>query len=348
MRGVQRGDRQPHEFLVVLPSWPCIWTHKFLRSAPVPARPVEYLQGMAGILDHLDYRDFVRAHYEARKAKIPTFSYRVMGDRLGLDQSFVYRIIAKTHHIAVETVPRFVKYFGLKGREVEYFELLVRYGRARGEREQRLYFERILALRGFRRRTLEEKQYAYFSAWHHAALRSLLAYHRFDGNWKALGEKLSPPITAKLARESATLLQELGLVRLREDGVFELVDDHVSTGQEFRSLAVRQFQREMLRLAGDSLERHPPERRNVSTLTVAVDEACFRDLEEMFREFRRQVLQRVDEVAAPDRVLQANFQLFPLTVPGAPPVRAARARVPAGGKRGESGSDSPGPTTGSG
>lgn len=268
---------------------------------------------MAGIFDHLDYRDFVRAHYEARKAKFPTFSYRMMGDRLGLDQSFVYRIVAKTHHIAVETVPRFVRYFGLKGREAEYFELLVRFGRARGEREQRLFFEKMLTLRGYRRRTLEEKQYAYFNAWHHAALRSLLGYHRFGGDWKALGDELSPPVTAKQARESAALLLELGLVQLREDGSFEVVDDHVSTGREFRSLAVRQFQREMLRLAAESLERHPPERRDVSTLTFAVDEACFRDLQEMFRAFRTQVLQRVDEVAVPDRVLQANFQLFPLT-----------------------------------
>ena len=51
---------------------------------------------MLAFSDIVDYRDFLKAFYEKRKAEMPFYSYRMMGDRLGLDSSYLYNLTEKT------------------------------------------------------------------------------------------------------------------------------------------------------------------------------------------------------------------------------------------------------------
>jgi len=75
---------------------------------------------------------------------------------------------------------------------------------------------------------------------------------------------------------------------------------------------VRGFQRQILSLASESLERFPKEQRDVSTITFAVDRNAFVEIREMLRECRRQVQKRIEESEHPDRVMQLAMALFPL------------------------------------
>ena len=76
---------------------------------------------------------------------------------------------------------------------------------------------------------------------------------------------------------------------------------------------MRHFQKQVLFLASEALESVPVNERNISTLTLSVDQACFEDLGEMLREFRRLVQKRVDESKRPDRVMQLSMAFYPVT-----------------------------------
>ena len=78
----------------------------------------------------------------------------------------------------------------------------------------------------------------------------------------------------------------------------------------------------MLALASDSLDNVPVTERNVSTLTLSVDQSCFEDLGEMLREFRRLVQKRVDEAKNSDRVMQLSMAFYPVARKGGFPENA--------------------------
>ncbi len=76
---------------------------------------------MRSVFDYLDYRDLLKDAYEEHKAALPLFSYRMMGDRLGLDGSYVFRILQKNLHLPARCQMRTAEYLGLTGRAADYF-----------------------------------------------------------------------------------------------------------------------------------------------------------------------------------------------------------------------------------
>ena len=63
-----------------------------------------------------------------------------------------------------------------------------------------------------------------------------------------------------------------------------------------------------------ALDELPREERDISTLTLCVAESAVEDLKERVRAFRRELLAFAELDPNPERVVQVNFQIFPLTV----------------------------------
>ena len=57
-------------------------------------------------LDTADYRDLLKSYYERRKKEMPLYSYRMMGEKLGLDSSFLFRGLQKNHHLPVHALQK--------------------------------------------------------------------------------------------------------------------------------------------------------------------------------------------------------------------------------------------------
>jgi uncharacterized protein (TIGR02147 family) len=270
---------------------------------------------MKPIQEYLDYREALRDYFEERKTAMPLYSYRMLGNRMGMDSSQAFRVLKGELQLPQRGIKSCTEMLGLDSKGVEYFELLVHFARAKSDRERKMLFERILNLREAPEHMLTAKQYRFFAEWHISAVRALLGSSKYGDDWGQIAAALTPPITRKQAQENVALLCELGLVR-KVGAYYELTENHIGTGRDVTSLAVRTFHHEMLRLADESLERHPKNQREFGTLTMAVDEVCYREITDLLAECRRQIRKRVDEVTAPDRVMQLNMQVFPLAFTG--------------------------------
>ena len=119
-------------------------------------------------------------------------------------------------------------------------------------------------------RPLEEWQYAFYQKWYHSAIHALLSIYEFRGSYRELASIMTPSITAKQARESIQLLTKIGLVRRDEDGVYRPTDAFVTSGERWQSIAIQNFQKETITLSAQSLDLHPKELRDISTVTVAL------------------------------------------------------------------------------
>ncbi len=269
---------------------------------------------MAKIEDFLDYREYLHAFYKERKERKGYFSYRLLGRLVGMDASLLAKVLQKERHIADESIPKFAAALKLNAREAEYFENLVHFGKARSDAQAKVYFDRMMKLQRVSSRRLEGRQYAYFSSWRHAAIRAILEFHEFRGDYRDLAAQLNPAISVREARESIKLLKELELVR--DDGTGRLVPSEkaITTGEGWASIAVRAFQKETIALAGEAIDRHAPDRRDVSTVTMSANVRDLPEIKERIAEFRASMMKFATESENPDAVFHLNLQLIPLSV----------------------------------
>lgn len=267
---------------------------------------------MADLFAYLEYRDFLKDSYEERRRSQPYFSYRFIGNRVGMDSSYLTRLFQKKLHLGDDLVDRMAQAFGLEGEALAYFRNLVAFNKARNEAQARLFHDELMRLRGVGYRVVREDQVEYFSNWIHVALRSLLDYRPFDGDYEALGAALSPPVTGEEVKQALFLLERLGMVRRTERG-YEVLDDHLHSGENWKAQAIKTFQKTMMDLASRSLDSVPSAHRDISTMTMDLDAETLEDLKVVIREFQENVAKLVGSARRSDRVYHLNIQLFPLT-----------------------------------
>jgi uncharacterized protein (TIGR02147 family) len=271
---------------------------------------------MKPVTDYLEYRDFLRDLYNDKKSVKPYFSYRFIAKKLSIDPSHVVKIFQKQRHISVKLIEGCIELAELKGREAEYFATLVHFNKTKTDSECKLHFQKLLALKDkdVRAFTLEKGQYEFFQNWYYSAILTLLEFYPFRNDYAALSKKLNPPITESQAKKAVALLRKLKLIKKQPDGTFGLTSTMVTTGEQWRSLAISSFQEETMRLALESLHRIPREDRNISTVTVTLSKNDLDEANEILKECRTALLKLAENQKNPERVYQINMQLFPVTV----------------------------------
>jgi uncharacterized protein (TIGR02147 family) len=268
---------------------------------------------MIDIFEYLEYQDFLRDHYKSSKHSQRFFSFRYIALKTGLDASFYVKVLNKQKHISEAAVPKLVDFLKLNKRESEYFTALVRFNKAKRPEQERLYFEKLLALRNPVSKSLDKDKYDYFSSWRNVAVWEELKVAPFKGDFAGLGSRLNPALSAAQAKSSVRLLEKLGMVVREKDGTYRATDQFVSSDGVTRAVAVRAFQKEMSMLAAEAIERIPKEQRDISTLTLSTSAACLEAIRERLSEVRQEIMEMVKMDGKADEVYQLNFQVFPLT-----------------------------------
>jgi uncharacterized protein (TIGR02147 family) len=265
------------------------------------------------IFDYLDYRLYLKEFYEDRKKANSFFSYRYMGAKVGMDPGYLVKVIQGKYHIAESSVAKFTALCKLDEKESAYFSAMVSFAKAKSETQTKLNFEKLLSLKNVKSARLEAHQYEFYKQWHYSAVRALLGWYNFSGNYRDLGRKLSPAISAKEAKQAVRLLEKLDLIRKNKNGRYELTNTVITTGKDWKSIAVREFQLQTMDRARESLTRHEKELRDISTVTISVAFSEIEEIKARIGELRSSILNLASENPNPDSVYQLNIQLVPLT-----------------------------------
>lgn len=231
---------------------------------------------------------------------------------LGLDAGFLVKVMQGKMHLALKSIWVIAEYFQFDEKHTLYFETLVRYGRAVSPSEIKSYFEKLLALKELETHPVVANQYEFYQKWYYSATRELMGIYNFTGNYSALAHKLSPPISVKEAKKTVELLEQLNLIYRDDLGTYRQSDQFITTTDKWKLAAIHSFQKETLRLAGESLDHHPKEIRDISTVTIAISSKDFDEIREKIKEFRRSLFQITNTNKA-DCVYQINIQAIPLS-----------------------------------
>lgn len=267
---------------------------------------------MKQIFEYEDYRDYIRDFYLERKKQNARYSYSVLGTTIGLNASHVFCLVEKKRDLPIRCIPAVKKLLGLESRAAAYFDLLLAASRTKSEETRSEIMAKASLLKDIKKRFLETKELEYLSQWWTAVIRAVIEVNQGKIDIKKIANSLEPSISEEQARESIQLLQDLGFIKPINEHRVSLTESHLTIGGEERANAIRNFQAEVMKVGARSLREIPPESRDISTLTMPVDQQCFEDIKKMLQEFRKEVQIRVDKCRHPSRVMQMNLALFPV------------------------------------
>jgi uncharacterized protein (TIGR02147 family) len=264
------------------------------------------------IFDYFDCVKYVRDYYVARHAVDRWFSYRYIQSKTGIDPGYLFKVFQGKKPLPQNKVELMAKTFGLTKRESEYFNLLVLYSKAKSNDEIKRYFERMLSYTEVVSRKVDVKQYRYYTKWYYAAIRQILFYYPFRGEYKALARMTVPAISVAEAKKAVALLCNLGFVEKAADGVYRLKDQFLTTGENWHSIAVRCFQQETIMLAHQALDTVDKDIRDISTVSVTLSSEGFVEARERIKQFRRDMLELANRQEKPNGAYHVNLQLIPI------------------------------------
>lgn len=259
-----------------------------------------------------DYREFLRLYYEHRRQGQPSFSYRFMSSRLEIDPGQLSRILQGKLHLPQRALAATLKLCRFNPREAAFFEELVRLGRCRNADESARCRERLEALRSVTSRELSARSEGFYGHWRHAVIRALVGFVDASGDGRHLGKLCLPAQSGEDAAASVRLLEETGLVVRDQEGRLRPTDPHVVPGDGVSSAVLRRWHGQSLDLAVQSLELFGPDRRDVSTLTVALSSKDLGIVRGWIADLRRQVKALAGAVDSPSQVVDVCVQVFPV------------------------------------
>jgi uncharacterized protein (TIGR02147 family) len=267
------------------------------------------------IFEYLDYRAFLRDFYRSEKAKSARFSHRLFSRRAGLRSSNYLNLVMKGERdLSAEMATRFAHGCSLRKAEADYFCELVAFGQARTADERNRCYDRLGRFREFRAaHQLDAAQAAYHSSWYMPAIRELVARKDFEEDPKWIASTLVPPIAPQQARDALATLCSLKLLVRDAKGRLRQAEQLVTTGRGPLGHHVVNYHRTMIAHALQALDHVPRDERDVSSLTLCVSEAALPRIKERIRALRQELLQFAELEGDPERVVQINFQLFPLS-----------------------------------
>jgi uncharacterized protein (TIGR02147 family) len=265
-----------------------------------------------------DYRAYLRAMIAWLKVHRRGFSYRSFAMKAGFSSPSFLKLVADgQRNLSPDSIERVATGLGLDRREGEAFEALVELGQAESDARRNRAYTKIakLAQRDPVKR-LEADQFEAYSTWHTFVLRELAALPDFreDPDW--LAQRLRFKVKPDEVRRALDNLERLGLLVRDEEGRLRPAERNLSSGPEVRTLAVRNFHRQMLEKASTSLDTVPMSERNITGVTVALSRRQYGRVIELIQQLRREVLavgEDVDDSDEAPQIHQLTFALVPLT-----------------------------------
>ena len=128
---------------------------------------------MPSIYDYLDYREFLKDYYAAKKAVFPSFSYSLFAKSAGFkSKSFLPHVIEGKRDLSQDSIFKIANALKLSGKSFSYFEDLVGFNQAKDASQKSHFFFKLSSYKkAAKARFIQQTQYEYFSKWYHLTIR---------------------------------------------------------------------------------------------------------------------------------------------------------------------------------
>jgi uncharacterized protein (TIGR02147 family) len=228
--------------------------------------------------------------------------------------NFLKLVIEGKRNISNKSILKFAAFFKLNKEETEFFENLVLMNQSSNSEQKKYYYGKLSSLTGYiKKKLLEKQQYEYLSNWYNIVVRELICLCNKKFNPEKICKLLIPSITKKELYDSITLLENLNLIKKINKYEWKQNDPIISTGAEVSYISTINYHKEMLRLATLSLDNTSHTERDISSISVFISKKYIDKYKKLLYDFQDQLLKLANEEQNREKMVQINFQMFPLT-----------------------------------
>ena len=279
-------------------------------------------QTAISIFDYTDHRRYLADYYNERKKVNKAFSYRYFAKKSGINSVGLYKdVVEGRQTLGRVLIFKFSAAMGHTKKEAEYFENMVFFNEAETVEERTLFFERMMVCQKTKVRIVDATRYEYYNKWYYSAVRALVAIGKFrddEISYKKIAGILNPRIKPDEAKRAIATLMRLGFISKNDDGTFILTDTAITISalkpdKNVTLINVVNFQKEVMALANESIDRFGIEHINLSTLTLGLSEATVATIKEELAALRNKIAKLAERDIAANRVFQLNMQFFPMS-----------------------------------
>jgi uncharacterized protein (TIGR02147 family) len=281
-------------------------------------KPATTRDATLSIYGYTDYRAYLGDFYEFKKQSSRGYSYRSFSKAAEFaSPNYLKLVIDGQRNISPEAIEKFIKALRLSGPMAEYFRALVKMNQAKSDEEKEQWFLELKKLTPHaKKRLLNLEEHQYLSHWLYPVLREMIELDGFNDDPYWIARRIQGKATVQEITAALQFLLVEGFITKDTSGKYAAKDNMVITSDEIKNLAIRNYHRQMLAQAKDTLETLAMEEREFGALTIALPEHAVEELKFRLKTFRQETHQwamQAAEKAAHDVVMQINFQMYPHT-----------------------------------
>jgi uncharacterized protein (TIGR02147 family) len=268
---------------------------------------------MKSIFEYIDYRKFLAAYYNDKKASYRFFSYRYFARRAEIySPSFLKHVIDGKRNLTQPMIEKFCAGLALNAKEAIYFRHLVLFNQAKTSNEKQEHYATLRSMFGaVKESVLSPDQFDYFANWYTSVIRELVCLHDFKDDFKKIAAMIIPPILPSEAKAAIKLLLRLKLIRRQADGAYVQTNSAIVADNSVTSMAVRTFNKTMLEHAKNAVDSVDRRQRHISGVTIGISPAAYEVLAAEIEAFKDRVKLIVNQDAESSLIYQMNISLFP-------------------------------------
>jgi uncharacterized protein (TIGR02147 family) len=266
------------------------------------------------VFSYTDFRHYLRDYHAYLKGRDRKFSHRYIAQKVGAGSAGWFANILKGRINLTQTyVHALIKFIGLRSIRAEFFELMVKCNQAGSLDEQNYLLQRLFTLKGTSTRIVRQDQFEFYSTWYISAIRELLFFYDFRGDYTALGKKLNPSISPQEAERAMRVLWTLGFIHNDANGYPRPSHPVVSKDASIRHRCWRDQMQAKIALGARAMDSFSPEDRDISEVFVPLSSRGFAEARDEIMALRKKLLALSERDSETDKVYQCSIQFFPLS-----------------------------------
>lgn len=243
-------------------------------------------------ISHQPYHSLLQDTFAERRGKNPAYSLRAFSRDLGISPAALSQVLSYQRALSPKNIRRLADKLSLSPSELSNLK----------KEKKRPESAKI------ERRTLEDDVFRLMSDWFYFGILSLSRTPNCRADAKWISERLG--ISTIEARGALERLERLGLVRVVGQRL-ERTAEALTTTVEIPNSAGRKLQKQHLEIAQSSLEQVPIQKREITSITMAIDPKKMKAAKAMISRFRDDLSDFL-ESGKQENVYVLGVQLFPL------------------------------------
>lgn len=257
-----------------------------------------------------DYRTLLKEELEGRLKRNPRYSLRSFARDLNLSSARVSEILRGKSGLSRDRALDIARRLGLNTVETDYFADLVDSAHARSKVKRELARIRIQKHVVPFAQQIQMDAFKIVSDWYHFAILELTEVRGFKSDPLWIAQALG--ISAMEVKIALERLERLELIA-SHDGKLVATESFTASPDGVPSESIRKFHHQILEKAAIAIQIQPVEKRDFSSLTLAIDPTKLPEAKQRIKEFRRDFYRYMSGFKDKRSVYCLGVQFFDLT-----------------------------------